>query len=139
MVKRSLILLCLAAGTATAATAQAPNAAVQQQTAWTPAQSQEILDRTQTTRLAPDIAHLSAGERTAVQRLIEVGRIFQDVYEDQRHHQALAAEARLRPGSAEATLYRLFQGRSPQRSTTGACRSCAWPSRRPARTSIRSA
>ncbi|HEY0115110.1 MAG TPA: hypothetical protein VGB54_05265, partial [Allosphingosinicella sp.] len=30
--------------------------------------------------------------------------------EDQRHHQALAAEARLRPGSGQATLYRLFQG-----------------------------
>ena len=78
--------------------------------AWTPAQTQEILDRTETIRLASDISHLSAGERVAVQKLIEVGRIFQRIYEDQRHHQALAAKARLREGSAEATLYRLFQG-----------------------------
>jgi hypothetical protein len=111
MVKPSLILLSLAASAATAAAAiaQAPNAAVQP-APWTAAQSQEILERTQTIRLAPDISHLPAGERTAVQRLIEVGHIFQDIYEDQRHHQALAAEARLRPGSADATLYRLFQG-----------------------------
>ncbi|HWN68505.1 MAG TPA: hypothetical protein VNM90_12785 [Haliangium sp.] len=77
---------------------------------WTQAQTKEILDRTQTIRLAPDISHLTEGERTAVQKLIAVGRIFQDVYEDQRHHQARAAKARLRPGSPQATLYRLFQG-----------------------------
>jgi hypothetical protein len=90
------------------ATAQSPPTAPA--SAWTPVQTREILDKTQTIRLAPSVAHLSAGERTAVARLIEVGRIFQDVYEDQRHHQAQAAEARLRPGSPEATLYRLFQG-----------------------------
>ncbi|MFN3389861.1 MAG: hypothetical protein ACK40O_13140, partial [Allosphingosinicella sp.] len=59
---------------------------------------------------APDVSHLGPGERAAVAKLIEVGRIFQDVYEAQRHHQALAARARLVPGSGEATLYRLFQG-----------------------------
>ncbi len=108
MVRLSLLLLSLGLAGA-AAVAQAPQAAAPA-TAWTPAQTQEILDRTQTTRLAPDISHLGPGERAAVAKLIEVGRIFQDVYEDQRHHQALAAEARLRPGSPEAKLYRLFQG-----------------------------
>jgi len=109
MVRLTFLLLSLAAAPLTVALAQAPNAP-RALPAWTPAQTQEILARTQTIRLAPDISHLSAGERTAVQKLIEVGRIFQQVYEDQRHHQALAAKARLRTGSPEATLYRLFQG-----------------------------
>ena len=109
MVRLTFLLLSLAAAPLTVALAQAPTAP-RALPAWTPAQAQEILARTQTIRLAPDISHLSAGERTAVQKLIEVGRIFQQVYEDQRHHQALAAKARLRTRSPEATLYRLFQG-----------------------------
>jgi hypothetical protein len=36
---------------------------------WSPALAREILDRTQTTRLAPDLAHLTAGERIAVGKL----------------------------------------------------------------------
>lgn len=83
--------------------------------AWTPEQVRELLDRTQTIRLAPDISHLSEGERQAVARLIEVGHIFQDVYEHQRHRSALAAKAalaaRIDPAGRDlATLYRLFQG-----------------------------
>jgi hypothetical protein len=83
--------------------------------AWTPAQVREILDRTETTRLAPDLAHLSAGERTAVGKLIEVGRIFQRVYETQRHRDAISVAATLAeaddPRARDlATLYRLFQG-----------------------------
>ncbi|MGZ8998075.1 MAG: hypothetical protein ACXW2T_04370 [Allosphingosinicella sp.] len=77
---------------------------------WSQAQMSEILERTGRIRLAPDISHLRPGEQIAVQRLIEVGRIFQDVYEDQLHRSALAARASLRAGSDEATLYRLFQG-----------------------------
>jgi hypothetical protein len=77
---------------------------------WSQTQMSEILDKTGRIRLAPDISHLRPGERKAVERLVEVGRIFQDVYEDQLHRSALAARAGLRPGSDEATLYRLFQG-----------------------------
>ena len=77
---------------------------------WTAQQTQEILARTETIRLAPDISHLRPGERAAVAKLIEVGQIFQDVYEMQRHPQALAARAKLAKDSDEATLYRLFQG-----------------------------
>ncbi len=101
MVKHFILLLSLAF---------AGIAAAQPQAAWSPAQTREILDRTQTIRLAPDISHLGEGERQAVAKLIEVGRIFQDIYEDQRHRAALAARERLEPGSGEATLYRLFQG-----------------------------
>ncbi len=77
---------------------------------WSQQQMTEILERTGHIRLAPDISHLRPGERIAVEKLIAVGRIFQDVYEDQRHRSALTARSALRPGSNEATLYRLFQG-----------------------------
>src|SRR5690606_3256510 len=94
---------------ATALAASAP-AIGQDSTALTTDESREILERTETIRLAPDLAHLSAGERVALERLLEVGAIFQEIYEDQRHAEALATRARLVPGSDEATLYRLFQG-----------------------------
>ena len=48
---------------------------------WPLEKSQPIIDKTQTIRLAPDISHLSAGERKAVAKLIEVGEIFQKLYE----------------------------------------------------------
>ena len=87
-----------------------PETAEAQPQGWSDQQTREILDKTETIRLAPDISHLRPGERAAVAKLIEVGQIFQDVYEAQRHHQALAARARLAKDSSEATLYRLFQG-----------------------------
>lgn len=87
---------------------------------WPSSKSDALIEKTQTVRLAPDLKHLSAGERTAVEKLLEVGKIFQDLYERQRHAQALAAHRDLvqldrRLGSPPAThnlltLYRLFQG-----------------------------
>jgi hypothetical protein len=82
---------------------------------WTPAQAKAILDKTQTIRLAPSLAHLSPGERVAVNKLLEVGRIFQDVYEAQRHRNALTERAGLSRrtdahGRSLDTLYRLNQG-----------------------------
>ena len=56
---------------------------------WPVEKSQPIIDKTQTIRLAPDTSHLTAGERVAVEKLIEVGKIFQLLYENQRHPQAL--------------------------------------------------
>jgi hypothetical protein len=98
-----------------AAATAAPEIAPPVRAAWSPAQVREILNKTQTTRLAPDLAHLSEGERTAVAKLIEVGGIFQALYEDQRHSSAWAARRALAsPSSPEerdlAALYRLFQG-----------------------------
>jgi hypothetical protein len=82
--------------------------------------SQPIIDKTQTIRLAPDLSHLSDGERKAVAKLLEVGKIFQGLYEDQRHLQALSSYTKLlqldkRMASSAATqnlltLYRLNQG-----------------------------
>ncbi|HLL30159.1 MAG TPA: hypothetical protein VK403_04100 [Allosphingosinicella sp.] len=103
-------LLLLAALAAPAAAAQSPAPRE-----WSPAQAQAILDKTQTIRLAPSLAHLTPGERVAVNKLLEVGRIFQDVYEAQRHRSALAARAALARrtdahGRGLHTLYRLNQG-----------------------------
>ena len=88
--------------------------------AYTLEQAQPILEKTQTIRLAPDTSALRPGERAALAKLIEVGRIFQDIYEEQRHRDALAVRAALeragrvaapRPeAAARHTLYRLFQG-----------------------------
>ncbi|MEO6393193.1 MAG: NUDIX hydrolase, partial [Pyrinomonadaceae bacterium] len=87
---------------------------------WPVEKSQALLDKTQTIRLAPDLSHLTAGERRAVALLLEVGKLFQTIYEDQRHGQALEAYHKLvaldqRMGSPAATknlltLYRLAQG-----------------------------
>ncbi|HKP38454.1 MAG TPA: zincin-like metallopeptidase domain-containing protein [Pyrinomonadaceae bacterium] len=87
---------------------------------WPRDKSQPIIDKTQTIRLAPDLSHLSAGERAAVAKLLEVGKIFQGLYEEQRHKQAASSYAKLwdlhthvgDPGPTEnlLTLYRLFQG-----------------------------
>src|SRR5437773_12319397 len=87
---------------------------------WPLEKSQPILDKTQTIRLAPDLSPLTEGERKAIAKLLEVGKIFQSIYEDQRHKQALSSKRDLvqldqRMGSPPVTqnrltLYRLFQG-----------------------------
>src|ERR1700730_1893271 len=87
---------------------------------WPLEKSQPIIDKTQTIRLGPDLSQLSAGERRAVEKLLEVGKIFQSIYEEQRHTQALSSRRELelldkRTGSSASTqnlltLYRLNQG-----------------------------
>jgi hypothetical protein len=87
---------------------------------WPVEKSQAIVDKTQTIRLAPDLSQLSSGELAAVAKLLEAGRIFQSLYEEQRHKQALSSyqnlvqlddRARKNPATQNLlTLYRLFQG-----------------------------
>src|SRR5687767_10653927 len=87
---------------------------------WPLEKSQPIIEKTQTIRLAPDLSRLSAGEKLAVRKLLAVGEIFQKLYEDQRHAQALSAyeklfELHMRVGNPAPTenlltLYRLAQG-----------------------------
>jgi hypothetical protein len=87
---------------------------------WPLEKSQPLIDKTQTLTLAPDTSKLSPGERQAVAKLIEAGKIFQRLYETQRHPEAVAAYESLvhldkRTGSKPETqnllsLYRLFQG-----------------------------
>src|ERR1043165_7407110 len=87
---------------------------------WPLEKSQPLIDKTQTITLSGDLSKLTDGERKAVAKLIEVGQIFQKLYEEQRHPEALASYRALveldkRTGSQPATqnlltLYRLFQG-----------------------------
>ena len=87
---------------------------------WPLEKSQPLIEKTQTIRLAGDLSKLSDGERKAVAKLIETGRIFQKLYEEQRHIEALSSYRALeqldkQTGSTLATqnlltLYRLFQG-----------------------------
>lgn len=87
---------------------------------WPIEKSQPIIDKTQTITLAPDMSRLSTGERTAVTKLVEVGRIFQKLYEEQRHPEAISSYQALQQfdrqtGSSPRTqnlltLYRLSQG-----------------------------
>ena len=87
---------------------------------WPEERSNEILAKTETIRLAPDLSRLSAEERSAVNDLLSVGQIFQRIYEQSRHHQAVDAHRRLidldrQLGSPKRTrnlldLYRLSQG-----------------------------
>jgi zincin-like metallopeptidase len=87
---------------------------------WPIEKSQPIIDKTQTITLSPDLSKLSDGEKKAVAKLIEVGRIFQKLYEEQRHPEALSSYRALveldkRMGAKPETqnlllLYRLFQG-----------------------------
>jgi hypothetical protein len=86
---------------------------------WPLEKSQPIIDKTQTITLSPDTSRLSDGERKAVAKLIEVGQIFQKLYELQRHPEALASYRALEhmkkqnggPATQNLlTLYRLFQG-----------------------------
>ncbi|HVF67923.1 MAG TPA: hypothetical protein VM914_09680 [Pyrinomonadaceae bacterium] len=87
---------------------------------WPEEKSRALLEKTGEVRLAPDTSHLTGGERRALAKLIEVGKIFQTVYEEQRHGRAAESHAALvaldkRLGSPESTrdllsIYRLFQG-----------------------------
>jgi hypothetical protein len=87
---------------------------------WSVDKSQPIVDKTQAIRLAPDLSSLTPAERKAVESLIAVGKIFQELYELQRHAESERAYQQLvnldkSTGSTPATqnlltLYRLFQG-----------------------------
>jgi hypothetical protein len=81
---------------------------------WPAEKAREVLDKTRTIRLAPEGSGLTAGERVAVAHLIEVGKIFQAVYEEQLHPQAAEARyllAKLRPPQPDLeSLHRLFKG-----------------------------
>src|SRR5215203_6688630 len=87
---------------------------------WPLEKSQPLIDETQTIRLSGDLSKLSEDERKAVAKLIEAGQIFQKLYEEQRHPEALSSYRALeqldkRTGATPATqnlltLYRLSQG-----------------------------
>jgi hypothetical protein len=87
---------------------------------WPVEKSDEILKKTETIRLAPDLSQLSDEERAALKDLYEVGTLMQKLYEDSRHAESLHALDRLQVldvqlGQPKLTqnllkLYRLYQG-----------------------------
>ena len=83
---------------------------------WEAAQSDAILDKTLRLRLAPDLSHLSEGEREVVARLLQVGNIMQRLFEASTHPQSLSVLADLQALDPSAQtkklldLYRLFKG-----------------------------
>jgi hypothetical protein len=82
--------------------------------------SRQILEKTLEIKLDPDLSGLSPAEHHAAMKIIEVGKIFQRVYEYSRHHQALTAyeellllDERLSSPAASQNLidlYYLFKG-----------------------------
>jgi hypothetical protein len=108
------IFACLALAPALVGAADLPSGY------WPREKSQAMIDKMRRVRLAPDLSQLGPGERTALAKLIEVGGIFQTLYERQEHHQAERALAalrdldRLHAGATDTanllTLYRKFQG-----------------------------
>ena len=87
---------------------------------WPLAKSEEILRKTETIRLAPDLSGLTTEEKSALKDLLEVGGYMQKLYEEQLHHQAAYGLDRLKVldvqlGQPKATqnlldLYRLNRG-----------------------------
>ncbi len=80
------------------------------QAGWTEADTRRVADNVSVLRLAPDLSHLSADERVVVANLLQAGQIFQELYEDQNHPDAIWARGRLTAQSDTALLYRLYQG-----------------------------
>ncbi|MDQ0465817.1 hypothetical protein QO010_003609 [Caulobacter ginsengisoli] len=87
---------------------------------WSPEQVRAVLDQTRTVRLAPDLSDLTPGERIAVGKLVEAGKVVQDIYERQQTPDAPGAKADLialdrKQGHPQRTqdlltLYRLNRG-----------------------------
>ncbi len=87
---------------------------------WTLEKSQAILNKTQISYLSPNLSSLSKEELDAIQKLNEVGKIFQTLYELQRYPQSIKSLQLLQqldkslnaPVATQnlLTLYRLNQG-----------------------------
>ncbi len=90
---------------------------------WDAAKRREVLDATRTLRIAPDLSSLSAGEKRAVQHLLEAGALVQSIYERQLHPQAASALAgieALPPGKDRDELLQLFRlSKGPIATTLG--------------------
>ena len=73
------------------------------QSAWPTEKVDDILKLTQFLHLAPNLNPLSDAETKAVDNLLQIGEIFNDLYELSRHPQALAVKAELEHAIATAS------------------------------------
>lgn len=62
-----------------------PTAASTLEPTWTEAQSEAVLSRTMRVHIAPDLSHLTEGERAAVRELLAAGALLDRAYLRQRH------------------------------------------------------
>jgi hypothetical protein len=58
---------------------------------WSLEQATEVLEKTRTVLLDPDTSSLTEAEKAASEKLIEVGRIFNRIYQNSLHPEALSA------------------------------------------------
>jgi hypothetical protein len=84
---------------------------------WSLQQASEVLDKTRRVMLDPDLSALSETEKAAAARLIQAGIIFNGLYEDSMHPDALSSLRALQaldPGDEQSNalldLYYLFRG-----------------------------
>ena len=63
---------------------------------WNLEQAREVTAKTRTIMLDPDLSSLTVAERSAVEKLLRVGFIFNRLYEDSLHSQALEAYEKLK-------------------------------------------
>jgi len=63
---------------------------------WSQEQAAAVLEKTRTVTLDPDLSSLSEAEIAVVSKLIQVGRIFDRIYQDSLHPEALMAVQNLR-------------------------------------------
>ncbi len=118
----AILLLTIVAGAMGQRTSRSPRMNPQETLPsgyWPIEKSQPLIDKTQTIKLSPDLSKLSQGEKTAVEKLLAVGQIFQKLYEEQRHPEALSSYRALEqldkrvhsPATQNLlSIYRLFQG-----------------------------
>ena len=84
---------------------------------WSEQQANETLDKTRQVFLDPDLSALTAGEQSAVQKLIAAGHIINGLYEDSMHPQALSSKLELQNLAGNEAhkqslmdLYYIFKG-----------------------------
>ena len=83
--------------------------------AWSSAEARTILDASRTIHLDPDLSDLTAGERKAVDLLVQAGIILHKLYLDAKHPEALSSLRALQvmdaenPTTATADLLKLYR------------------------------
>ena len=86
---------------------------------WSEGKVNSVLDRTIRLSLQPDLSHLSEEEREALRLILQVGEIFQGLYEQSKHPKSQQALARLQGihrrspsdhSQGLLDLYRMFKG-----------------------------
>ncbi len=88
---------------------------------WRLDQTQPIIDQTAEITLSPDISILKPAEKNAIKELMLAGIILNDLYEQQRHPEALAARANLaklhagskNPAATQALTELYYQAKGP--------------------------